>query len=278
MPLCPQCRSSYLEGEHICRQCGFRLSEGRGDKRYCPQCGTAVGREQNFCHECDTPLKAGLEFTAPGGLEPPPAPLAGSAPPLRPPWLKWAVVAGGAIVVILVLVVVAQMMRKPSLPPSLTPPATPRPLETVPPSPPAVAPQESDKLGEAAPGATPPATPEAAGLPAQLEQVMGNLRDANLKKDLVLYMSCFSYVFPQTDKKRQEIQKTWQNFEFRKMAFIMSKINEVDPNEAVADVAWNMTVQNRSTKDSDITTIKYRVWFAKELGQWKIKKLEELSD
>jgi len=250
MPLCPECQTPYEDGQHFCKQCGHELSTGLPSALQCPRCGTSVSPEQNFCHQCDASLKP--ELTRPVQEGP----------------RKWLLGAAVAAAAVLLLVVVLQLTRSSSPPPS---PPAPAPAVT-PAVPPAA--KEAAKPAEAEPAKPAPA---ADALRRELEKVLNNVKEANLQKDIVLYMSCLSYVYPQLDKKRQEVLKTWEKFDFKKMAFNMSKVQDLGSDDALAVVSWSTLTQNLTTKDMQPNDFQYQVWFAKELGQWKIKKIEDLE-
>jgi len=114
-------------------------------------------------------------------------------------------------------------------------------------------------------------------LQAELEEVLNRIKEANLKKNILLYLDTLSALYPQVEKKRQEVSKTWEKFDFKKMAFSVNKLQEVGSSNVVAEVNWSTTSQNLTTGDLRTDDFRYRVWFAKELGQWKINKIEELQ-
>ena len=110
-----------------------------------------------------------------------------------------------------------------------------------------------------------------------VEGVFNQIKEANLTKNILLYMNTLSAVYPQLDKKRQEVSKTWEKFDFKEMTFTVNKIQDVGNGNVVAEVNWSTWTQNLATKELRTDDLHYRVWFAKELGQWKIKKIEELQ-
>jgi hypothetical protein len=89
-------------------------------------------------------------------------------------------------------------------------------------------------------------------------------------------MDTSSKAYPQPDKKREEVVKTWKNFDFREMAYTVGNVQEVEQNKAIAEVKWTTTSQNLATKNWQTAEYRYRVWVTNELGQWKIKKIEEI--
>jgi hypothetical protein len=275
MPLCPHCQTPYESGQRYCSTCGsFLLHPEEGDT-FCPQCGVRVSPRQEFCHECDAPLKgasAALEVLGPEEepLTPPAEPPAEPAPaPPRakaPPWLLALLI--GAVIVIFVLL--ALLFSRGTPPPAPPPPApkaaAPAPAPAVPAPPAAAAPQ------------TPKAAPVAtANLKAQLKEVLTSLRDAQLHKNIIQFMSAFSLTYPELDTKRASTLRAWENYDFTNRAFKLDKVQLLDPDNATAWVTWYIDVKNRRTQELSSYTQTYQVRFAKEMGKWRIRSLEEVE-
>ena len=111
----------------------------------------------------------------------------------------------------------------------------------------------------------------------EVEGVLNQIKEANRTKNILLYMDTLSAIYPQPDKKRQEISKTWEKFDFTEMTFKVNKIKGLENGNVVAEVSWRTWTKNLATQDLRTDDLHYRVWFAKELGQWKIKNIEELQ-
>lgn len=248
MPSCPHCQAEYQPGQHFCSQCGAPLPQEEAGSSVCPRCKTQVQATQKYCHECGAPLRPGLPSSTPGSQR---------------------LIALGivAVVVLVGLVVTINLVRY----------LTTRPAELTrePPAPAAPAPTPAPSVP---PAATPPAVTTAPGKPleAELADVLADLRQANLNKDIVLYMSRFSTLFPEYDKKREATLKTWENYDFRNLAYNLSKIRSLGQDDAVAEVSWSILVYNREKKRTETSDFAYQVWFSRELGRWRIKKIEEL--
>jgi hypothetical protein len=120
-----------------------------------------------------------------------------------------------------------------------------------------------------------PVPPPEVSLQEQLSGVLNHLREAQLKKDIYLYMSCYSYVFPELDQKRRDALKYWENYNFTNLVYSLDGINPMGPDNAAAEITWEIQVQNRRTQALENLTQVYKVGFAKELGQWHIRSLEE---
>jgi predicted nucleic acid-binding Zn ribbon protein len=246
MPVCPKCQTPYDEWQHFCLQCGEYLKNAPPLSHPCPQCGAQVPMDQTFCRECSAALKAD----------------AGLRGRLISRW-KWLTVGLIAAIVILGTIFAYYFIGPRGVPP---PSAD---------SPAAVPPVAADRVVSGA-GQAPEAKAGVDTLQADVEEVLNRVKEANLTKNILLYLDNLSVLYPQVEKKRQEVFRTWGKFTFKEMAFTVDKLQEVDPNNAVAEVDWRTSAQNLTTSQLQTGNYRYRVWFTKELGQWKIKKIEEL--
>ena len=271
MPQCPHCQIPYEVGQRYCSTCGsFLLHPEQGDT-FCPQCGVRVSALQEFCHECDAPLKgaaAALAALGPAPEDEAPAPEAGpaKAPPTgMPSWLTGVLVGAGIIAIILLILL---FTRGTSTPPA---PAPAPKVEAPAPAPPAVSAAPSQP-------ATPvPAPPAEADLKEQLQKELSVLREAQLRKDIVQFMSVYSLTYPELDNKRASTLKSWESYDFTNLVFTIDKIQSIDPDNAIAWVTWYMDTKNRRTQDLSSSSQTFQVRFAKEMGKWRIRSLEEVE-
>lgn len=246
MPTCQKCQTPYDEWQHFCMNCGHHLKVASLPVLRCPRCGTQANLTHNFCPECGASLKEDL------------------VPPAKPAPRKWLL--GGVVTVLLGLgaILALNLIRQTPSPTQVV--ETPvRPLKV------AEKPSVSGETDAKAP------VPAVASLPVELAKVLNQIKEANLNKNILLFMDTLSPLYPQLDIKRQEVLKTWEKFDFNEMALVVNKFREIDPGNAVAEVTWRTSTQNRHTQELRTDDFSYRVWFAKELGEWKIKKIEELQ-
>jgi predicted RNA-binding Zn-ribbon protein involved in translation (DUF1610 family) len=285
MPQCPHCQNPYETGQRYCSTCGsFLLHPEQGDT-FCPQCGVRVSHRQEFCHECDAPLKgaqAAPEAEAPAptaAASAPEAPPAKTPPTGLPSWLVGLLVGAGIIIIILLALL---FTRGTSTPPAPTPapkaeapaPAPPAPPVPAPAPAPAPAP-EPGKPAAPAPGPTPPAE---TNLKEQLQKELSILREAQLRKDIVQFMSVYSVTYPGLDDKRAGTLKAWENYDFTNLVFTVDKIQPIDSDNAIAWVTWYIDTKNRRTQDLTSSSQTFQVRFAKELDKWRIRTLEEVEE
>jgi hypothetical protein len=269
MPQCPHCQTPYESGQRYCSMCGsFLLHPEEGDT-FCPQCGVRVSPRQEFCHECDAPVKGAKVANEVLGPEPepvtPPAEptsTPASAPPSgTPSWLIALLAGTGIVMVILLILLFTRGTPPPPAPKAQVPapapaaPATPAPKTAVIPAP--------------APAPTP------AVLKDQLQKVLATLREAQLHKDIFRFMSVYSLTYPELDAKRADTLAAWQNFDFTNLVFTLDKVQLLDPDNAMAWVTWYVDTRNRRTQALTSATQTFQVRFAKELGKWRIRSVQE---
>jgi hypothetical protein len=182
---------------------------------------------------------------------PAPAPSGGT-----PTWLIGLLVGTGIVIIILLIL----LFSRGTTPPPAPPPG-PKAEAPAPPAPAVPAPEQA-----------PAAAPE---LKEQLQNVLSTLREAQMRKDIAQFMVVYSSTYPQLDAKRAETLKAWENFDFTNLVFTVDKVQPLDPENAIAWVTWYIDTRNRRNQELSSYTQTYQVRFAKEMGNWRIRSLEE---
>jgi hypothetical protein len=151
------------------------------------------------------------------------------------------------------------------------------PPPAAPPAPKAEAPAPAPPAKPAA--QAPEQAPEAAAdLKTQLQSVLSLLREAQLQKNIVQFMSVYSLTYPQLDGKRADTLKAWEKFDFTNLVFTLDKVQLLDPDNAMAWVTWYIDTRNRGNQELSSYSQTYQVRFAKEMGKWRIRSLEEVEE
>jgi hypothetical protein len=112
----------------------------------------------------------------------------------------------------------------------------------------------------------------------EVRETLKNLRKAQLEEDIILFMSCYSYIYPSLDKKRKQTLDYWKNFRFMDLEFSLDEIKPLGPESLLAHVTWSMQVQNRRNQEFDSSTQIFEVAMGKELGAWRIRSLKDVTD
>lgn len=125
-------------------------------------------------------------------------------------------------------------------------------------------------------GETAARPPEGADLKEQVQTLLNTLREAQLKKDLNLFMGCYSPAFPGLAEKRQKTQKAWEDMPFTNMFYFLDEVTATGPDKAVVRVTWELQAQDRRTQETLSATQAFRVELQRQGGVWRIVGLEEI--
>jgi hypothetical protein len=172
---------------------------------------------------------------------------------------------GAGIIIILLLVLL--FTRGTSPPPATAPAPVPK-VETPAPAP------EPSKPAAPAPAPAPAAE---TSLKEELQKELSILREAQLRKDIVQFMSVYSVTYPGLDEKRANTLKAWERYDFTNLVFTVDQVQPIDADNAIATVTWYIDTKSRGTQELASSSQTFRVRFAKEQGKWRIRSLEEID-
>ena len=103
--------------------------------------------------------------------------------------------------------------------------------------------------------------------------ILEQIRKAQLKKDINLFINAYSSSFPNIDKKKENILKTWRQYDYLNMHFNVESIQKPNTHTIIARVAWDITlVDVRSKKKSNLLK-DYTIHFSDVSGKWFIQEL-----
>jgi hypothetical protein len=258
MPQCPHCQAPYENGQLYCHTCGRDLAPPEPGNIVCPQCGGHVSPSQESCQECNPPLKEAQTVHEAEDLKPEPEaprPQPSTSPEIFPSLPSWLIGlwAGAGIMIITLLILLFS-----------------RGISTPPTPPPAPAPNASE-----APAPAP--APAAADLKVRLQNVLATLRQAQMHKDIVKFMSVYSPTFPGLENKRVNTLRSWERHDFTNLVFTVDKVQTINSDNAAAWVTWYIDTRDRRSQELSSSTQTYKVQFAREHGKWRIRALEEVK-
>jgi hypothetical protein len=124
----------------------------------------------------------------------------------------------------------------------------------------------------------PEPAPPAAGLKEQLQDVLSAMREAQLQKDIVQFMSVYSPMFPGLDDKRAKTLASWQRYDYTNLVFTIDKTQSIDSDNALATITGYVDTKDRRMQDLSSSTQSFQVRFAREMGKWRIRSLEEVKN
>ena len=155
------------------------------------------------------------------------------------------------------------------------------------------APKTADvaKLEQSAPGSpgssSPSVLPSAKALPEppaipegkDLIKVLNQIREAQLKKDIQLFLGVYSADFSDLEKKRELTLNIWRRYDYIDLQFQVNDIQRQDASTILGQVTWNIKARDHKTDEVRTLTKSYQVQFVKDLsGKWVIQKLEGTDD
>lgn len=267
MTACPYCQEPVEGSALFCRSCGASLRLPEYDRAFCPHCGARVSSRQEFCHECHWSL------AKPGAREPAPGPEPPPYIPVKPPAWKNPAVWGPLVGIGLIIALLPWLfISRTTTPPAPAPPA-PKILQEKALSSAPVPAIPGSHAGEG--GVATAETPLSnVALKQQLAELLSQLRDAHLKKDISLYSQAFSPDFPDLDKRRQKTLAVWDAYDYSSLDFELAEVKLLDPGHAVAQAIWNLNIRQKTAPAGKAESQVYKVWFSKDAGRWRISNLE----
>jgi len=128
---------------------------------------------------------------------------------------------------------------------------------------------------------TPPSPncPPAASKDQEVENISSlfeNIKQANLEKDIGLFISCFSRDFTGMEGKRQDTLRMWENYNYLNLSYHLKK-QTISGDNANVTLEWLVRTSKRSGGQPQDGRIVLDVMLKREDGLWKIKEIKPLS-
>ena len=103
-----------------------------------------------------------------------------------------------------------------------------------------------------------------------------NIRQANLQKDIDLFVSCFSRDFDGMEGKRRETLKMWENYNYLNLSYHLKK-QKVSGDTAKVTLEWLVRTSQKTGGQLQDGRSVLDVTLKREEGLWKIKEIKSLS-
>jgi hypothetical protein len=107
----------------------------------------------------------------------------------------------------------------------------------------------------------------------EVKGILEQVRKAQLKKDIGLFLEAYAPTFHDLDKKKESILKTWQKYDYLDMEFAIENLQKPDAKTIVAKVSWDITLEDLTSKKKTVLKRDYTVYFSHVSGKWLIKNL-----
>jgi hypothetical protein len=110
----------------------------------------------------------------------------------------------------------------------------------------------------------------------KMRSLFENIRQANLKKNIGLFMSCYSHDFEDKEGKRLAVLETWENFNYLDLSYHLKK-QTITGDTADVRVEWLIRTSPKAGGQSQDTRTVLNVTLSREEGNWKIKAIKSGS-
>jgi hypothetical protein len=107
----------------------------------------------------------------------------------------------------------------------------------------------------------------------EVKGILEQIREAQLKKDITLFLNVYSPSFPNIDKKKESILKTWHRYNYLDMRFHIKDIQKPNSHTIVSRIAWDITFVNIRSKKKSTLVMDYTIHFSNVSGRWLIQEL-----
>jgi hypothetical protein len=109
-------------------------------------------------------------------------------------------------------------------------------------------------------------------------KLLNRIQEAQLKKDIDLFLSAYSPSFPEISKKREQTLQIWKDYDFLEIQYLIDDVQPKDSQNFLAKVTWKIKAQHLDSNKIKRFLKSYRVCFSKGSGEWLIQNIETLDD
>jgi len=108
---------------------------------------------------------------------------------------------------------------------------------------------------------------------AKIRSLLETIKQANLTKDIDLFISCYATDFNGRDGKKQSTLETWRNLNFVALSYDLQQ-PVISGNTATARIEWSMKTSDSKGGPLEEDRTVLDVTLKKEKGDWMIKEVK----
>jgi ketosteroid isomerase-like protein/RNA polymerase subunit RPABC4/transcription elongation factor Spt4 len=110
----------------------------------------------------------------------------------------------------------------------------------------------------------------------KIKELLEKIRRANFRKDIDLFMSCYSTDFKDREGRQRTTLKYWDNFNYLDLSYDI-KSHSISGDAAKARVEWSIRIAPRMGGKAQESKTLLEVVLKKEDNDWKIKEVIPVS-
>jgi hypothetical protein len=108
----------------------------------------------------------------------------------------------------------------------------------------------------------------------ELTRLLDQIRVAQAKKDINLFMEVYGPDFPELVPKKETTLTIWKKFTYVDSRFQLTGLRQESPSTILGKVIWDIKAQEQKTGKIVVTTKSYLVTFSNKSGKWLITNLK----
>ena len=108
----------------------------------------------------------------------------------------------------------------------------------------------------------------------KIKGLLENIRQANLQKNIDLFISCYATDFKDREEKKKATLAYWKKFDYLDLSYDL-KNPSISPDTAKARVEWMIKISSKTGGQPQESKTILDVTFKKEEGDWKIKEVKQ---
>ncbi len=110
-----------------------------------------------------------------------------------------------------------------------------------------------------------------------LLRLLDQIRQAQLTKDIHMFLGAYAPTFPNLTRKREVTLNIWKKYDYLESQFQISEVVPQSDTLILAKVTWHIQARDRKTDEIKNISKSYQVEFSKESGKWLIQKLRPVE-
>jgi ketosteroid isomerase-like protein len=110
----------------------------------------------------------------------------------------------------------------------------------------------------------------------KIRKLFENIRQANLKKNIGLFMSCYARDFEDKKGKRLATLEAWESFNYLDLSYDLKK-QTITGDMADVSVEWLIRTSPKAGGQPQDSRTVLNVTLSREEGNWKIREIKSSS-
>ncbi len=106
-----------------------------------------------------------------------------------------------------------------------------------------------------------------------IKNLLENIRQSNLQKNIDLFMSCYALEFKDREGRKAATLENWRNFDYLELSYDLKR-QAISGDTANARVEWFILTSPKGGGQAQESKAVLDVTFKKEDGSWKIKEIK----